>query len=99
MNKVVDVYKCLGNRTRLSITKELIRRGCTVARSDILNSCSMELKLSQPTLSQHFSRLVAAGILTESKDGAEKYYRINPTALRMASIDMDQLARGGMGEK
>lgn len=94
MSKTVEVYKCLGNETRLSIVQELIRRDEEVAGSDVLGSCSLALGLAQPTLSQHFSRLVAAGVITEAKRGVEKYYRINMQTLTDAGIDAQQLTAG-----
>lgn len=87
MNEIVEIYKALGNQTRLSIVQELALRGGEVAGTDILSGCSKALGLAQPTLSQHFARLVACGALTERKQGTEKFYTLNTTALRRAGID------------
>lgn len=88
MNNAVEIYKALGNETRLSIVKELARRGSEVAGTHILSGCSKALGLAQPTLSQHFARLVACGILTERRQGKEKYYTLNVNALESAGINL-----------
>ena len=82
-----QIYKALGNKTRLSIVQELSRRGAEVRGTQILTSCSKALDLAQPTLSQHFAKLVNCGLLIERKQGTEKYYRLNNEALKLAAID------------
>jgi len=89
MSKAIEVYKALGNETRLSIAKELARRDEEVAGSQILTGCSKALGLAQPTLSQHFARLVSSGVLIERKQGKEKYYQLNKELLASAGINID----------
>lgn len=91
MDKTVEIYKCLGNETRLSIVRELARRGGEVLGSELLGGCSVALGLAQPTLSQHFSRLVRSGILIESKRGVEKYYRVDASVLEASGVDVAKL--------
>lgn len=88
MNDIVEIYKTLGNETRLSIVQELARRNEEVQGTDILRGCSKALGLAQPTLSQHFAKLVACGLLIERKQGTEKYYTLNTTALEKAGINI-----------
>lgn len=90
MNTAADIFKALGNETRLSIVKELVRRNQEVQGTRILSSCSKALNLAQPTLSQHFSKLVACGILTQRKQGTEKFYTLNIAALEAAGINIQK---------
>jgi len=89
MEKDAEIYKVLGNETRLSIAKELARRSSEVAGSQILTGCSNALGLAQPTLSQHFARLVSSGVLIERKQGKEKYYQLDTELLATAGISID----------
>lgn len=91
MTTAAKVYKSLGNDTRLSVVREIARRGCEVSSQQILTSCSAALDLAQPTLSQHFAKLVASGLLHERKDGVEKRYRLNVDLLERVGIDIDRL--------
>lgn len=88
MNQAVELFKALGNETRLSIVQELARRGGEVAGPQILSSCSVALGLAQPTLSQHFAKLVACGLLIERKQGTEKFYTLNSNALAELGINV-----------
>lgn len=88
MNQTAEVYKTLGNETRLAIAKELARRNTEVAGMQILSGCSVALGLAQPTLSQHFAKLVASGILHERKQGTEKFYTLNAQLLEDAGINI-----------
>ncbi len=87
MNTAVDIYKALGNEVRLSIVQELARRDKEVLSTQILSGCATALSLAQPTISQHFAKLVACGVLKERKQGTEKYYAINQHVLSEAGID------------
>lgn len=89
MNQTTAIFKALGNETRLSIVQELARRNEEVAGTQILSGCSNALGLAQPTLSQHFTKLVACGVLSERKHGTEKFYTLNESALRTAGINVD----------
>ena len=91
MTQTIQVLKSLANETRLSIACELARRGYEVAGSDILTSCSMALNLAQPTLSQHFTKLVAAGVLNERKAGVEKFYTLNTALLDKCGINLNAI--------
>lgn len=88
MHNLAKIYKALGNETRLSIAIELARRDGEVAGSQILSGCSEALNLAQPTLSQHFARLVASGVLIERKRGKEKYYTLDRRTLERAGINI-----------
>jgi len=87
----VIVLKSLSDEVRLLIVQKLIRDNREVPSSDLVNSCANVLKLSQPTMSHHFSRLVQAGVLLERKSGTVKFYQINHDLLVKAGIDPAKL--------
>ncbi len=87
----VNILKSLADDTRMSIVRRLARDDCEVAGSDIVATCAEFLKLSQPTMSHHFARLVQSGVLRERKVGTEKIYELNKELLTSAGIDVTKL--------
>lgn len=85
------VLKSLADETRLSIVRKLVSDGCEVKGGDIINSCAEFHKLSQPAMSHHFNKLVAAGVLLERKVGVEKRYELNAELLNDTGIDASKL--------
>ena len=85
------VFKSLADETRLSIVRKLASDGCEVKSGEIINSCAEFHKLSQPAMSHHFSKLVAAGVLLERKEGVEKHYQLNTQLLNDTCIDPNKL--------
>ena len=85
------ILKSMADETRLSIIRKLAGDDAEVACSAIVGDCSLALKLSQPTISHHFARLVAAGVVTERKAGTEKFYRLNTELLISIGIDPRKL--------
>ena len=85
------VFKSLADETRLSIVRKLVSDGCEVKGGDIINSCAEFHKLSQPAMSHHFGKLVAAGVLLERKAGVEKHYELNTQLLNETGIDPSKL--------
>jgi DNA-binding transcriptional ArsR family regulator len=87
----VTILKSLADETRMSIVRRLARDKCEVTGSDIVTTCAEFLKLSQPTMSHHFSRLVNAGVLHERKVGTEKIYELDSALLTSIGIDVTKL--------
>lgn len=85
------ILKSLADDTRLSIVRKLARDDCEVPASGITSDCALALKLSQPTMSHHFAKLVASGVLLERKHGVEKYYQLNNKLLASIGIDAGKL--------
>lgn len=85
------VFKSLADETRLSIVRKLARDACEVKSGEIINSCAEFHKLSQPAMSHHFNKLVAAGVLIERKKGVEKHYQLNMPLLNDTGIDPNKL--------
>lgn len=91
MNNTATILKSLADDTRLSIVRKLAHDNCEVNSSDIVSDCALALKLSQPTMSHHFQKLVAAGVIIERKNGASKYYALHREQLESIGINADKL--------
>ena len=87
----VTILKALADETRLGMLAAITAQGPRVSGCDIVASCQNISRMSQPTLSHHFSKLVDAGVLIEEKDGTSKSYRLNSTLLAEAGIDITKL--------
>lgn len=73
--KLADVFKALGDETRLGIVKMLIGRELCVC--DILES----IDKSQPVVSHHMKVLRLAALVTDRREGRWVYYQLNPKVL------------------
>lgn len=87
----VAVLKSLADETRLSIVRRLAEIDQEVVSNEIVIDCSQALKLAQPTMSHHFHKLVAAGVLSERKVGVEKLYRLNKELFKNIGIEPNKL--------
>jgi len=68
---LADVFKALGNETRLEIVAMLSGRELCVC--DILANVGN----SQPVLSHHLKVMKLAGLVTDRREGKWVYYRLN----------------------
>lgn len=83
---LVPVFKALADPTRLDMVRWLARHGeLSCAR------LSRRFPLAQPTLSHHFNRLLAAGVLVARKDGVHHFYRVNARRLRALGFNPRRL--------
>ena len=87
----VEVLKALADETRLSIVRKLAEHGKSVTSCDIVCSCKSLESLSQPAVSHHFGKLVAAGIIREEKQGTQKVYELSAEVLESIGIDATRL--------
>jgi len=88
-HQALTIIKSLADQTRIEMLRILVKQGKEVACQD-LSQC---FKLSQPTLSHHFKKLVTAEIILERKKGVEHFYSVNTKLLRSFGIDLKQLLR------
>ncbi|GAB3606929.1 metalloregulator ArsR/SmtB family transcription factor [Conyzicola nivalis] len=76
--RMAHVFKALGDPTRVRLLS-------LIAASVDGEACICDLTepvgLSQPTVSHHMSKLVAAGLATRERRGKWAYYRVVPEAL------------------
>ena len=79
--ELADILKALGHPARLCIVHGLLRNeGCNVS---YMQSC---LNIPQSTVSQHLSKLKAAGIIEGTREGLEMKYRvINKEAIKIVT--------------
>ena len=76
---LVNIFKALADKTRLEIVEYLLQKGevgCT--------ELSKHFSLSQPTMSHHYHKLEAAGILEVREEGVKHFYQVNQD--RLSSI-------------
>ena len=86
-----QILKSIADDTRLSIIRKLATEPAEVACSEIVKDCSLALRLSQPTMSHHFSKLAQSGVITEKKVGKEKFYKLDYELLSSIGIDPSKL--------
>lgn len=93
MNETTTAFilKSLADDTRLAIVRRLARDNCAVTSGDIVQACGEFLKLSQPTMSHHFARLVQSGVVHERKQGTTKSYQLNYDVLASIGLDVTKL--------
>lgn len=86
MENRVKLFKALGNPTRLRMVQFLANcpsKGC--------GELSDKFRLSQPTMSHHFQRLIEANVISESKVHTKKIYSLNRAALKKHGLDPAKL--------
>ncbi|KKB73789.1 MULTISPECIES: ArsR/SmtB family transcription factor [Bacillus] len=81
MDKVAEVLKLLGDKTRLTMVAILKQRECCVC--EFLEVFTM----SQSSISQHLRKLKHAGLLNEEKRGQWVYYSLNTKSELFGLID------------
>jgi len=77
MKQMAQIFKALGDETRLEILVALVGKEMCVC--DILDA----FRLSQPAISHHLKVLKQAGVLVDSRDGKWIYYSVNPEILEL----------------
>ena len=90
-DSTVAVLRALGDEVRLGMVRAIARDRHPVSGCDIVASCASFTKLSQPTMSHHFHKLVEAGVLIEAKDGVAKTYQLNRALLKSVGININKL--------
>ena len=90
-DSTVIVLRALADEARLSIVRKLAMEHRSVSSCDIVSSCASFMRLSQPTISHHFHKLVEAGVLIETKDGVAKRYQLDRKLLATVGINTHKL--------
>ncbi len=83
----INILKALSDKTRLDIVRSLTHEKDSTSCSKV-SSCS---SLSQPAMSHHFHKLLEAGVISEQKEGKEKFYVLNKKVLEARGIDPARL--------
>ncbi|AKG36423.1 ArsR/SmtB family transcription factor [Paenibacillus durus] len=80
LDKLSQILKLLGDKTRLTIMKLLENQ----------ERCVCELveffKMSQPSISQHLRKLKDAGLVKENRRGQWIFYSVNPSSAQYEFI-------------
>ena len=85
------VFKALADPTRIRIVNLLSNSAEPVCLCDI----NENFELSQPTMTHHLKKLVAAGLLTRKQQGTWAYYSVDRETLRhLAEIFEPQTGAG-----
>ena len=76
-----EVFKALGDPTRLRIVEMLARHGemCVCQIAD-------DLAMNQPAISHHMAKLKQAGLLNARKKGQWIYYSLNVNAMKTGAL-------------
>ena len=90
-NTSVDILRALADEVRLGMVKKIAKEMSAVSSCDVVASCESLTKLSQPTLSHHFAKLVDAGIIIQRKSGTQNVYEFNAELLMRSGIDINKL--------
>ena len=76
-NELANLFKALSHPARIAIVEYLLSVDTCIC-NDIVD----EIKLAQPTVSQHLKELKNAGIIQGEIDGKAICYCINPETLK-----------------
>ena len=87
---LVDAYlqaglDALGDATRMAIFQKLAGGPTAV------NELARRLPVSRPAVSQHLRVLKNAGLVTDSKAGTRRLYRLNPEGVARLRAHFDQM--------
>ncbi len=72
VEKCADVFKALGDRTRLTILRRLFRGELCVTE------LAKTLEMAAPRVSFHLTRLKYAGLVVDARRGQRVAYSLNP---------------------
>jgi len=87
----VTIFKALADEVRLGLVRKIAANHEPRLTCEIISSCAELSALSQPTISHHISKLVAAGVLLEVKHAQQKAYLLNTDRLQAVGIDPKKL--------
>lgn len=87
-NDSLEILKSLANDARLDIVRTLVKDHNDKASCSQISASS---KLSQPTMSHHFKKLVESGVVLERRQGTEMIYELNSAGLAKIGIDPKKL--------
>lgn len=83
MNNTVDIYKSLGDPTRIKIIKIIVSKGNNLC----VGAIARQLAVSQPAVSQHLKILKNAGLVVSDRIGFHVHYSFQEKTLKAAGIE------------
>ncbi len=84
--ETIKIFKSLADATRLEVIKVMASYNEVTCQE-----LQKHFKLSQPTLSHHFNKLIEANILLYRKEGKMNYYKLNKKLLSDYGININKL--------
>src|SRR5215469_9120439 len=72
---VLEMLKALADESRLTLLRLIYKQEHSVG------ALAERIKLTEPTISHHLSRLREVGLVTLRMAGNQRYYRVNETGL------------------
>lgn len=93
MKNISEVFKALGDPTRLEIVRLLIGKEMCVC--DIMDS----FQVSQPTISHHLRVLKQADLVRDKKEGKWIYYSLNSGSFETIEKFFEQYRTSGKVER
>ncbi len=91
MSSSVEILRALGDDIRLGLVRKIATGDDPQKTCEIIQSCSELTSLSQPTISHHIAKLVAAGVLIEEKQAKQKAYTVDFNLLEKHGIDINKI--------
>lgn len=88
MHTQVKIFKALADKTRIEILAKLLKEGEMSCQE-----LSKAFRLSQPTLSYHYNKLVDANILLNRRKGVLWFYKINRQYLKEIGLDLQKVTQ------
>jgi DNA-binding transcriptional ArsR family regulator len=82
---IQDALEALGDPTRMAVFQKLTRGPMAV------HELAGTLPVSRPAVSQHLRVLKSAGLVTDSKIGTRRLYRLNPEGIARLRAHFDQM--------
>jgi ArsR family transcriptional regulator, arsenate/arsenite/antimonite-responsive transcriptional repressor len=88
-NELAEVFKALGDPTRLAIFKML-----SANPKPKLCVCAIatRLQISQPAVSQHLRVLKNAGLISPNRDGFKVHYAVNADKVKSVQVDLESIS-------
>lgn len=78
-----DQWRALGDRSRRAIVE------CLAERPQAVGELADVLPISRPAVSQHLKVLKDAGLVTESRAGTRRIYRLHPAGVSALRDQLD----------
>lgn len=91
MIKEVELYKAIGEETRLRILRILIKADIAVCACELIDI----LQKPQYTISKCLGVLVKAGLIEEQRDGRMMFYKLNNNEFNKKIFDTVKLIKCG----
>lgn len=86
--KAITILKALSDDTRLEVVRIIGEKG-EISCSELQKN----FRLSQPTLSHHFNKMVQTEIISFRKEGTSHIYSLNKKVLEEAGINIQKLIK------